>query len=151
MKNHLEKHENTLHVLYPEQAGLTDAGYVYNIWVFYKINEEIWNDKVLKIIIKDRGKPTEEAKFPRDVPRELYTPPSSEFKNKVEIRLESAKSTDPNLEWAEITKVDEDKRIAFINGFYYESTKDAAVEKRYVIWEKPDQKLGFRELKPVNE
>jgi len=145
LKAYLETHENTLQLVYPPNAGLTDAGYVYNIWAFYKIDTDIWNDKVLKIIIKDRNLPTEEATFPRDVPPQLYERDTL-FKDRVQTALDNYISNNTEVEFGEVQRADEDTKKAFVETYEYDSVNDVVIPTRYIAWEKADTSLGFKKI-----
>ena len=92
----------------------------YTLTYFRDITLNLADQQSVCLLVQDRGLPTEVAYFKGSYPAALRTSPS--FKDEVRTKILQYQATKPTLEHFEITDVNENEQVAFVQVYLYDST-----------------------------
>lgn len=143
----------TLQQIINQIEGL--EGYVYHfmrykdsldLTQYYKIyisNQGFVTCYEVRILVLNEGEP-DEAAYIYDIPKEIDPRTPGTFEQSMLTLIENYKSNNPELEYYDVSSVDEVNQVARITG-YYLNVENRLETKRYIAF-MDGENIKFREL-----
>lgn len=138
LEAYLNSHEKVIKAVFPwstPNEGMTQNadGTVFFVKIYAITGTNLATDQAYVVIVKDKGLQTEACYFKTTLPEFMKT---TVFKEQVITAIINYQTAHPELKWYEVNSADEDKKVARVTAYEYNSTEQVLEQKQYLVWDK---------------